>query len=113
MKPLARSGWVLLFAAAMASSASAKEVTWSELNDLASLYKALGRYADADPLSRRALAVYEKAFGQDHPQVATSLNNMAEIYRAQGNYVEAEPLYKRSLDIIERKLGKENPNCAT
>ena len=31
-----------------------------------------GRYADAEPLYKRALAIDEKALGPDHPDVATS-----------------------------------------
>ena len=41
---------------------------------------AQGRYADAEPLYKRALAIYEKALGPDHPYVATTLNNLAVLY---------------------------------
>ena len=40
------------------------------LNNLAHLYRAQGRYADAEPLYKRALAIREKALGPDHPDVA-------------------------------------------
>ena len=56
-----------------------------------------GRYADSDPLYKRALAIREKALGPDHPDVAQSLNNLADLYRAQGRHADAEPLYKRAL----------------
>jgi tetratricopeptide (TPR) repeat protein len=51
------------------------------LNDLAALYRRQGQYAQAEPLVKRALAIYEKALGPDHPSVATSLNNLAALYR--------------------------------
>ena len=35
------------------------------------LYQAQGRYADAEPLYKRSLAIREKALGPDHPDVAT------------------------------------------
>ncbi len=38
--------------------------------------------ADAEPLYKRALAIWEKALGPEHPHVAASLNNLAELYRA-------------------------------
>jgi tetratricopeptide (TPR) repeat protein len=57
--------------------------------------------------------MHEKAFGQDHPNVAISLNNLAELYRAQGKYSEAEPLYKRALVIWEKVLGPDHPHIAT
>jgi len=42
----------------------------SSLNLLALLYDKQGRYADAEPLLKRALAINEKALGPDHPNVA-------------------------------------------
>ena len=39
------------------------------LNNLALLYKNLGKYAEAEPLYSRALAIREKALGPDHPEV--------------------------------------------
>jgi NADPH-dependent curcumin reductase CurA len=47
------------------------------LSNLASLYEEQSRYADAEPLYRRLLAIQEKALGPDHPDFATSLNNRA------------------------------------
>jgi Tetratricopeptide repeat/CHAT domain len=51
-----------------------------------------GRYAEAEPLRKRALAIYEKALGPNHPDVAITLNNLAWLYKTQGRYAEAEPL---------------------
>src|SRR6266567_3020464 len=61
-----------------------------------------GRYAEAEPLFERALAIREKALGRDHPYIALSLNNLAELYGAQGRYTEAEPLHQRALAIREK-----------
>jgi hypothetical protein len=36
------------------------------LNSLVGLYKYQGRYAEAEPLYNRALAIREKALGPDH-----------------------------------------------
>ena len=66
----------------------------------------------AEPLYQRSLAIFEKALGPEHPDVATVLNNLAELYRAQGKYAEAEPLYKRALAIREIALGPEHPDVA-
>src|SRR6516225_2497273 len=83
------------------------------LYNLAHLYRALSRYAEAEPLYKRTLAIYEKAFGGEHPWVAVALNNLAGLYGAQGRYAEAEPLYKRSLAITEKVLGADHPSVAT
>ena len=37
------------------------------LNILAVLYQAQGRYAEAEPLLKRALAIKEKSLGLEHP----------------------------------------------
>ncbi len=84
----------------------------TSLNNLAELYRAQGRYAQAGPRYRRALAIREKALGPEHPQVATSLNNLAELYRVQGKYAQAEPLYQRALAIWQKALGPEHPQVA-
>ena len=55
--------------------------TSPSLNNLAVLYKTEGRYAKAEPLYQRALAIREKALGPEHPDVATSLNNLAALYQ--------------------------------
>ena len=62
------------------------------LNNLASVYREEGRFAEAEPLYRRSLGIWEKALGPDHPLVAASLINVGELYQAQGRYTEAEPL---------------------
>jgi tetratricopeptide (TPR) repeat protein len=64
-----------------------------------------GRYADADPLYKRALATWKKALGPDHRDVAQSLNNLADLYLAQGRYADAEPLYKRALASTPEQKG--------
>jgi tetratricopeptide (TPR) repeat protein len=84
----------------------------SALNNLAALYESQGHYAEAEPLYRRWLAIYEKWGGPDHPDVALSLNNLAELYRKQGRYADAEPLYKRSLAINENALGCDHLGVA-
>ena len=85
----------------------------SALNNLAVLYQGTGRYAEAEPLFERALAIREKALGPDHPDVATRLNNLAVLYRDTGRHAEAEPLYQRALAIREKALGPDHPDIAT
>ena len=85
----------------------------TNLNNLAELYREQGKYAKAEPLNQRALAIREKALGPEHPAVAASLNNLALLYDAQGKYTEAEPLYRRALAIDEKALGPEHPGIAT
>jgi len=70
------------------------------------------QYVEAEPLYRRAIAIWEKSLGREHPEVAKGLNNLAALYYAQGKYGEAEPLYQRALKIDEQALGPEHPDVA-
>jgi tetratricopeptide (TPR) repeat protein len=83
------------------------------LNQAASYLQHRARYAEAEPLYQRALAIGEQALGPAHPDTAQSLNNLAVLYDAQGRYGEAEPLYQRALAIYEQALGPEHPRTAT
>jgi tetratricopeptide (TPR) repeat protein len=82
-------------------------------NGLAELYCVQGRYAEAEPLLLRAIAIREQALGPEHPEVAPSLSNLAMLYDTQGRYTEAEPLLLRALAIREQALGPEHPDVAS
>ena len=84
----------------------------TSLNNLSALYVQLGRYADAEPLDKRALAIREKVRGPGHPDVAASLSNLASLYDSQGRYGDAEPLLKRALAIKEKAVGPSHPDVA-
>jgi tetratricopeptide (TPR) repeat protein len=84
----------------------------SSLNNLALIYKTLGKNAEAEPFYKQALEISESVLGSNHPDVATSLNNLAEVYVAQDKYAKAEPLYERALEMSERTLGLNHPDIA-
>jgi tetratricopeptide (TPR) repeat protein/CHAT domain-containing protein len=76
------------------------------LNSLAELYKSQGRWAEAEPLFDRALAIFVELFGDslrdgkaERPNDAlhTCLNNLARLYELQGRSAEVESLYERAL----------------
>ncbi len=71
------------------------------------------RLAEAEPLYRRALAIWERSYGPDHPDVAKGLNNLAELLRATNRLGEAEPLYRRALAIDERSHGPDQMSPPT
>ena len=65
------------------------EVTGPLLSKLALYLEARAEYGEAEPLSRRTLAIGEKIYGPDHPEVATRLNNLAVLLeKGFGNYEE-------------------------
>jgi tetratricopeptide (TPR) repeat protein len=55
------------------------------------------------------LAILERAFNANHPDLAAPLSNLANMYRLQGRNSEAEPLLKRALAIREKALGADHP----
>lgn len=73
----------------------------ARLNRLAVKYVAQGRYAEAEPLAKRALEISEKAQRPNHRIVGRNLINLANLYRLQGRYGEAMDLAERSLAILK------------
>jgi CHAT domain-containing protein/tetratricopeptide (TPR) repeat protein len=80
------------------------------LNNLAQVYGALGRDAEAEPLYKRALAILETSVGLDSVAIAPELNNLGALYEREQRYAEAEPLFKRALAISEKALPPSHPD---
>ena len=51
----------------------------ASLNNLAELYDAQGKYAEAEPLYKRALVIVEKALEPDHPRCGDIPEQSGEI----------------------------------
>jgi hypothetical protein len=64
------------------------------LYNLAGILNHQRKHAEAEPLYRRARAVYEKALGPDHPNTVRVRNNVIQFYRKQGRNAEADALEK-------------------
>ena len=45
---------------------------------------------------RRTLAIDEKSYGPDHPNVARDLNNLARLLKDTNRVEEAEPMMRRT-----------------
>jgi tetratricopeptide (TPR) repeat protein len=87
--------------------------TTNVMNQLAGLLYSKALHDQTEPLLRRALAIDEKSFGPDHPDVAVDLGNLAGLLRATDRLAEAEPLYRRALAIDEKSFGPDHPEVAT
>ena len=79
------------------------------LYNLAGIYKRQVKYAEAERLYRRALAIEEKALGRDHADVATTLNDLAGVYERQGKYAEAEGSSSARWRSEKRRSGANTP----
>ena len=89
--------------------------------DVVTLDRVICCYPDVDALVdlsaaraafERALAIDEKTFGKDHPDVATDVNNLAGVYYALGDLPAARANYERALNIME-EYAPNNPNTKT
>ena len=85
----------------------------ASLNKKAQEYYEQGKYFEAEPLLKKALAIQEAVFGREHEEVVPTLYNLAMLYYVQGRYAKAESLHKRVLAIDEKALGPDDPDIAT
>ncbi|GEM_PF-1180400 len=84
-----------------------------ELNEKVSLLYRQGKYEEALPLARQAVAATEKVSGGRSPQAARALNNLAWLLQATGDYAGARALFEKALAINEETLGSEDAEVAT
>ena len=75
-------------------------------------YDDQGNYEAALEYYGKALEIYEKVLGKEHPDTAMTYNNLANVYDDQGNYEAALEYYGKALEIREKVLGKEHPDTA-
>jgi CHAT domain-containing protein/tetratricopeptide (TPR) repeat protein len=70
----------------------------------------LDRYAEAEPLYARTVAILEQRLGPDDPNVGATLNDLAALYRELGRFEECHALYERVLAIGEKTFGAQHQN---
>ena len=85
--------------------------TAADIAALAAILCGQGRYTEAEPLFRRALAVFEHDRCENY-DVAVNLNNLAALCYATGRGDEAERLYVRAIAIKENLFGPNHPDVA-
>jgi len=67
-----------------------------------------GFYPQSQSFHQQALAIREKVFGFEHPDVAESLNSLAMLARLREDYELAEKFYLQALNIREKMLGQQH-----
>ena len=76
---------------------------------LAEALDAQGRYAEAEPLAKEALALLEKRPDTDDLQLFQVLADLASALKEQKRYAEAEAPARRALSIVENKHPEDKP----
>jgi hypothetical protein len=67
-----------------------------ELVDLASLFRADGRYAEAQSMCERALIIEDRVLGPKNPETIRTTKELAAVYRAQGRDKDADAILSRT-----------------
>jgi tetratricopeptide (TPR) repeat protein len=75
------------------------------LNNLASVYDALGDYAAAEPVYREACDIARRIWGEDHALYARCLENLAGLCVARDRVAEAIPMLQQAMAIHDRTIG--------
>ncbi|MBL7133054.1 MAG: ATP-binding protein [Phycisphaerae bacterium] len=108
---------LLPHALAAAGHAEAHQVALEEasrlLNHVGLYLRGRAEFAQAKEVIGRALKIHEKAYGKNHPNVATSVNNLGSVLSDLGDRAGAKKCFERALKIDEKAYGKHHPNVAT
>ena len=81
----------------------------SNLVNLGNAFCDQQKHVEAVPVYLRALAIDEKALGNDHPEVAMDLSNLGIAYRALGRADIAQSLFERAHKLMLNALGADDP----
>lgn len=80
------------------------------LIDLGSNYSAFDSLEKGLVYFKKALAIQEKAFGDEHHSLARTLRKIAFTFSKQEQNEKAEAYYRRALSIMENTFGKAHIN---
>jgi hypothetical protein len=68
--------------------------------------------SEAQPLYERSLAITERVYGPNHPEVATSLTNVGCLHRELGDHGRGKGMLQRALTIYEQVVGPSHLEVA-
>jgi serine/threonine-protein kinase len=81
------------------------------LGKLANIYNVTGDKKTAEPMLRQSLAITQKFYGKDHPDIALAMLHLA-ISLAQSKPIEAEKLFRKSLELRQKFFGENHTETA-
>ena len=82
------------------------------LTNLGTAYGKLGENAKARDVLERALAINERTYGRDHPNVAITLMNLGVAYGQLGDAAKKRKYVTRAVTILEGAYGPDHPHAA-
>ncbi len=72
-------------------------------------YHDLGNPRRQKELLERALPIFEKHYGPDHPEVAKLLADLCDVYGALGDHKKQKELFERASSIFKKHYGPDHP----
>ncbi|CAF0895713.1 unnamed protein product [Adineta steineri] len=72
-----------------------------------------GKYQEALTFYEQSLAIYQKKFPSNHPDLAISHNNIGLVHVAMGDYPKALSYYEKALEIKQQSLPSNHPSLAS
>ena len=67
------------------------------------------RFAQAEPICKRIIMIYQRKFGGQHPDLGVFTNNLGLIYHHQKKFFMAETEYQKALAMQSKLLGQAYP----
>lgn len=80
--------------------------------NIAMIYHAQGKLAEALEIYCKECEVYERRLGEEHPNTTAIYRNIGNVYKSMGRYHDALASYEKALRIREKILGKEHRSTA-
>ena len=80
---------------------------------LATALRGQGRYAEAEPVARRAAAASARLFGRRSIATASKLNDLGVVYKYAGRYESAARVYGRARRILEASADSDEELSGT
>ncbi len=88
------------------------ERTVRVMANLAASYASMGRYAEAEPMTRDVLKAAVEISGRESAEYASSVSALAVLLEETGRHDEAEPFLHECLDIRLKVLGEDHVDYA-
>ena len=79
-------------------------------NELGRAMDNAGLYEKALEHFQKALAIYLKKLGPEHPYLVTSYHSMALVYKAKKDLAKAKEYWEKAYAICLKKLGPNHPS---
>jgi tetratricopeptide (TPR) repeat protein len=94
--------------AVLTKDVRAQKIFGNSNNNLANLYRSMGRYRDSLPFAKEAISVNEGVFGENHPRLGIDRTGLAVLQRVFGNYSEADKQFREARRLLTSAMGRKN-----